>query len=97
MSIHNYKIKYPAAIRGVEEAEHAIMLRLLEAADRKVQRFMHLNGIKSCKIDVGLAPDELRYQDVYLQNGFEIVGRVMDKYRLGEEVIELGRKLLFRF
>ncbi len=81
-------------LTAVKDAEHAIMVGALDAADMKVQRFMRLNRIKSCKIDVGLAPDEWQYQTVYEQNGFEIEGRAMHKFRFGEEVIEFGKTVV---
>ncbi len=73
--------------------ETDVMGALLEAADRKVLNFMRQNGIRSTKIHVGLAPDEIRTLPVYLAAGMAQEGIVKDKYRFGEEVIELGKTI----
>ena len=81
-------------LTAVKDAEHPIMVAALHAADLKVQRFMRLNGISSCKVEVGLAPDEIQYQSVYEANGFLVEGRLLHKYRFGEEVVMLGKMIV---
>ena len=74
--------------------EADVMVALLKAADRKVLNFMRENGIRSTKIHVGLAPDEIRTLPVYLGSGLVQEGIVKDKYRFGEDVIELGKTVV---
>ena len=73
------------------DLEEEVMLALLEASDRKVQSFMRDNGIRSCKIHVGIAPDEVRCLPTYFANGFEQEGVIKHRYRLDENAIELGK------
>ncbi len=78
-----------AVVDPALEAE--VMLALLQASDRKVQAFMRDNGVKSCKVHVGIAPDEVRCLPIYIRNGFEQEGVIKHKYRFNENAIELGK------
>ncbi len=79
------------ARRGFSDS--SIISTLIEAADRKLGRYLQSRGIQTAKVRINLAPDELELIDPLKKAGFSPEGTLHDHYRLGENV-EVYEKLV---